>query len=269
MKVATLGLTLALGGAAHAACTPDQTTRLLVERTAATHGLPPFLLTALVMRESGFCPNAVSHAGAIGYGQLMPATARSLGVNPYDPQQNLWGAAKYLRQQWDTFKDWRLALAAYNAGPGAVIRYGGIPPYQETQAYVRNVLGTYNQLAGLSRPATPVLAAVPARVQPRAAAQPVTAQPARPAQAAVPASAAAVPQAPSMARMGAPQPQPGAQPGMAVIRASSASQGRAGDWGEQAPTPASGMLVYRSSDIPQTREEAARPSPQLLANSQP
>ena len=106
-------------------------------------GLEPELLTALIWVESRYCADAVSPAGAIGLGQLMPATARTLKVDPRDPVQNLYGAAKYLRAQWDTFQDWSLALAAYNAGPDNVRRYGGIPPFPETQNYVRSVLNVY------------------------------------------------------------------------------------------------------------------------------
>jgi soluble lytic murein transglycosylase-like protein len=111
--------------------------------SAKAFGLEPELLVALVWIESRYCVNAISPAGAIGLGQLMPGTAQGLGVNPRDPRQNLHGAAKYLRMQWDTFRDWTMALAAYNAGPGAVRRYGGVPPYRETQNYVRSVLYVY------------------------------------------------------------------------------------------------------------------------------
>ncbi|MGC1300963.1 MAG: lytic transglycosylase domain-containing protein [Caulobacteraceae bacterium] len=104
---------------------------------AARHSLAPELLDAVVRRESGYRTTAVSKAGAIGMMQLMPATARALGVDPHDPVQNLEGGAAYLRSLLDRF-DGRidLALAAYNAGPGAVERHAGVPPYRETQAYV-------------------------------------------------------------------------------------------------------------------------------------
>jgi soluble lytic murein transglycosylase-like protein len=105
------------------------------------YGLPTGLLDALVWTESRYDPLAVSHVGAAGLGQLMPATARELGVsNRFDPMMNIDGAARYLRQMLDRFGVVHLALAAYNAGPGAVTRAGGIPPNGETPAYVRNVL---------------------------------------------------------------------------------------------------------------------------------
>lgn len=93
--------------------------------------------------ESAFNPSARSHVGAIGLGQLMPETAKALGVNPHDPRQNLHGSARYLLTQMERFKSLELALAAYNAGPEAVEQYGGIPPYRETQGHVVKVLGIY------------------------------------------------------------------------------------------------------------------------------
>jgi len=112
-----------------------------ITAAAKANGLDPALLAGLVKQESGFKPDAGSHAGARGLTQLMPATAAGLGVtNVLDPVQNLNGGAKYLKQQLDAFNgDTALALAAYNAGPGAVKRFGGIPPYAETQNYVRIV----------------------------------------------------------------------------------------------------------------------------------
>jgi soluble lytic murein transglycosylase-like protein len=113
-----------------------------IDAAAASNGIDPALLKALVSQESGFDPNARSGAGALGLTQLMPGTAAGLGVtNPLDPAQSLQGGAKYLRQQLDRFGgDEKLALAAYNAGPGAVQKYGGVPPYTETQNYVTSVL---------------------------------------------------------------------------------------------------------------------------------
>ncbi|PRY95332.1 transglycosylase-like protein with SLT domain [Hasllibacter halocynthiae] len=108
---------------------------------ARRHGIPEELFARLVQQESGWNPGAVSHRGAIGLAQLMPGTARLLGVDPQDPRENLEGGARYLRMQYDRFGTWRLALAAYNAGPEAVQRHGGIPPFRETQGYVRAILG--------------------------------------------------------------------------------------------------------------------------------
>jgi soluble lytic murein transglycosylase-like protein len=114
-----------------------------INAAAASNGIDPALLKGLVSQESGFNPNAQSGAGAVGLTQLMPGTASSLGVtNPLDPAQSLQGGAKYLREQLDRFGgDESLALAAYNAGPGAVQKYGGVPPYAETQNYVKSVMG--------------------------------------------------------------------------------------------------------------------------------
>lgn len=113
----------------------------LARAAARRHGVPEDLFLRLVQQESAFNPRAVSHKGAIGLAQLMPGTAAMLGVNPRDPQQNLDGGARYLRAQYDRFRSWRLALAAYNAGPGAVREHGGVPPYKETQNYVKAILG--------------------------------------------------------------------------------------------------------------------------------
>jgi soluble lytic murein transglycosylase-like protein len=112
-----------------------------ITAAAKKYGLDPALLAGLVKQESGFNPNAGSPAGARGLTQLMPGTAAGLGVNNVlDPAQSLDGGAKYLRAQLDAFGgDVARALAAYNAGPGAVQRYGGVPPYAETQNYVRAV----------------------------------------------------------------------------------------------------------------------------------
>ncbi len=110
---------------------------------AARHGLEAELLASLVWQESRYCADAVSPAGAIGLGQLMPMTAQGLGVDPWQPAENLEGAARYLRAQLDTFGNLEHALAAYNAGPNAVKRYGGVPPYDETQAYVPAVIAFY------------------------------------------------------------------------------------------------------------------------------
>jgi soluble lytic murein transglycosylase-like protein len=120
---------------------PDVPFGAEITAAAKKHGIDPALLAGLVKQESNFNPNAGSPAGARGLTQLMPGTAAGLGVtNVLDPIQSLDGGAKYLRQQLDAFGgDVTRALAAYNAGPGAVQRYGGVPPYAETQNYVRIV----------------------------------------------------------------------------------------------------------------------------------
>jgi soluble lytic murein transglycosylase-like protein len=115
---------------------------LMARQAARRYAIPEDLFLRLVQQESGWNTNALSHKGAIGLAQLMPGTARYLNVNPNDPRQNLLGGARYLREQFDTFGSWRLALAAYNAGPQAVERYKGIPPYNETKNYVRIIWGS-------------------------------------------------------------------------------------------------------------------------------
>lgn len=104
--------------------------------------MPEDLFLRLIQQESGWNPKARSHKGAYGLAQLMPATARYLRVDSKDPAQNLDGGARYLREQYETFGSWRLALAAYNAGPGAVKKHGGVPPFRETRNYVRIIWGS-------------------------------------------------------------------------------------------------------------------------------
>ena len=122
----------------------------LIDKYSNAHGLDSDFVKALVNQESGFNPNATSRCGAMGLMQLMPATAEDLGVaNAYDPEQNIYGGTKYLKGLMDRFgNNKELALAAYNAGPNAVKKYGGIPPYAETQNYVKNVMSAYNKQKG-------------------------------------------------------------------------------------------------------------------------
>jgi hypothetical protein len=114
----------------------------LARQKALKYGLNPDLFVRQIQAESSFNPNAVSPKGAIGLGQIMPATAKELGINPENPDENLDGAARYMRQQLDTFGDYPLALAAYNAGAGNVRKAGGIPNFTETQNYVSKIMGT-------------------------------------------------------------------------------------------------------------------------------
>ncbi len=117
-----------------------------IERAAAANGIPPSLLAALISEESGFNPNAVSPAGARGIAQFMPSTAKGLGIDSADPTQAIQGAARLIASYVTSLGSYANALAAYNAGSAAVAKYSGIPPYPETQAYVKNILS----MAGLS-----------------------------------------------------------------------------------------------------------------------
>lgn len=113
--------------------------------SAARYGVPAALVKAVVLAESGMNPNAISRSGAMGLMQLMPATASGLGVDdPWDPEQNIDGGTRYLRQMIERFSDNRRAVAAYNAGPANVEKFNGVPPFEETQVYVVRVLDLYD-----------------------------------------------------------------------------------------------------------------------------
>ena len=122
----------------------------LIAKYSDKNGLDEDFVRAVINQESGFNPNATSKCGAMGLMQLMPATAQGLGVkNAYDAEQNIEGGTKYLKGLMDRYNnDKSLALAAYNAGPNAVNKYGGIPPYAETQNYVKSVLSKYDRMKG-------------------------------------------------------------------------------------------------------------------------
>jgi soluble lytic murein transglycosylase-like protein len=138
--------------AAHAS--PDEIGRI-VAAAAARRNVDPALIEAIIENESGFDERALSSAGAQGLMQLMPGTAAGLGVrDPYDARQNVDGGARYLRSLLDRFGSVRLALAAYNAGPHAVERFGGVPPYAQTREYVERVLSSYRRRSQLGNPAT-------------------------------------------------------------------------------------------------------------------
>jgi soluble lytic murein transglycosylase-like protein len=162
------------GAATGAAATPTTlgggaATRYDAQITAAAtkYGIDPALLKGLIRQESNFNAAARSGAGAQGLTQLMPGTASSLGVDPSDPAQAIEGGAKYLKQQLDRFGgDPTKALAAYNAGPGAVAKYGGVPPYAETQNYVQKVLGYAAEYEGTAPAAAATTTAVPVTTTP-------------------------------------------------------------------------------------------------------
>ena len=138
-----------------AARTPRAEIERLVKISAADYGVDPALIEAIVEKESAFDSHATSSAGARGLMQLMPQTAAALGVtDSYDAAQNVAAGTRYLRSLLDRFGNVELAVAAYNAGPDAVRRFGGVPPYQETRSYVRNVLASYARRSQVGNLAT-------------------------------------------------------------------------------------------------------------------
>ena len=115
-----------------------------IVEAALTHNVQPELIKAVMLAESGMNPEARSRSGAMGLMQMIPSTAKAMGVvDPWDPAQNIMGGARYLRLMLDRFGDKERAIAAYNAGPGAVEKYNGIPPFEETQIYVPRVMDLY------------------------------------------------------------------------------------------------------------------------------
>lgn len=121
----------------------------IIRRAANTHQVDFALVKAVIKAESSFNPNAISRAGAQGLMQIMPANFESFAIsNPFDPEENITAGTRYLRYLMDRYnQDLRLALAAYNAGPGAVDRYGDIPPFRETRGYVQRVLSYYDRIS--------------------------------------------------------------------------------------------------------------------------
>lgn len=138
---------------------PNLTPRELVTEAAQRHGLPPEIVHALAATESAYQANAVSPKGALGVMQLMPATAQALNADPRNVEQNIDAGTRLLKELLLKYSNdpnpVRRALAAYNAGPGAVSRYGGVPPYRETQAYVEKVIERYWKQVNAARPPSP------------------------------------------------------------------------------------------------------------------
>jgi len=145
MKILIIAATLCLFGFSFACEVDPEIVQLAID-VANEEAIQPELLIAVIWVESRFCPNAISPAGAVGLGQLMPGTARDLAVNPKIPKENLTGSAKYLYLQYSTFEAYDLALSAYNAGPGRVKEAGGVPEIKETEDYLYKVVIIYQQL---------------------------------------------------------------------------------------------------------------------------
>jgi hypothetical protein len=148
--------------------TPPAAVQELVEKTSRAHGIDPLLVDSVIRVESNYDPNAVSPKGAEGLMQLMPPTARMLGVDDsFDPAQNIEAGVKYLKYLQNLYKDDRLALAAYNAGPAAVDRFKQVPPYPETQKYVESVGKKYGEArnAAAQKAAQSIAAPAPAPAQ--------------------------------------------------------------------------------------------------------
>ena len=140
---------------------PDGTLEQIVDQTAKDHNVDPLLVHSVIRAESNYNPNAISPKGAEGLMQLIPATAKRFGAgNSFDVRENINAGVKYLKYLQDMFKDDRLALAAYNAGEGAVIKYGNIPPYRETEQYVSKIGKTYGE-ALKKKQAVKIAATVP------------------------------------------------------------------------------------------------------------